>query len=90
MQDDDSFLLCGPDAISFGSIKRTPYLLDWASSLPRSDHLWHDKNGSWSVYHLTKVLKAETAMGQEFTTSGYRHVAVEMRQKYVGEDFVRD
>jgi superfamily II DNA or RNA helicase len=62
------------------------------NGLPRSDHLWHDKNGSWSTYHLTKVLKAETAirMGQEFTTSGYRHVAVEMGREYVGGDFMRD
>jgi hypothetical protein len=29
------------------------------NGLPRSDHLWHDKNGSWSTEHLTKVLTAE-------------------------------
>jgi hypothetical protein len=30
--------------------------------LPRSDHLWHDKNGSWTREHLTKVLTQETAI----------------------------
>lgn len=60
------------------------------NGLPRSDHLWHDKNGSWTTYHLTKVLREETAIriGLELTTSGYRHVAVEMGREYVGTDFM--
>ena len=60
------------------------------NGLPRSDHLWHDKNGPYTTYHLTKALKEETAirMGQELTTSGYRHVAVEMGREYVGTDFM--
>jgi superfamily II DNA or RNA helicase len=60
------------------------------NGLPRSDHLWHDKNGSWTTHHLTKALREETAirMGQELTTSGYRHVAVEMGREYVGTDFM--
>ena len=55
------------------------------NGLPRSDHIWHDKNGSWTTYHLTKALREETAirMGLELTTSGYRHVAVEMGREYV-------
>lgn len=58
--------------------------------LPRSDHVWHDKRGSWTTSHLTKILKEETAirMGQELGTSGYRHVAVEMGREYVGTDFM--
>jgi superfamily II DNA or RNA helicase len=57
---------------------------------PRSDHLWHDKNGPWTTYHLTKALREETAIrtGLELTTSGYRHVAVEMGREYVGTDFM--
>ena len=60
------------------------------NGLPRSDHFWHDKNGSWTTSHLTKVLKEETAirMGQELGTSGYRHVAIEMGREYVGTDFM--
>jgi hypothetical protein len=60
------------------------------NGLPRSDHLWHDKNGSWTTYHLTKALRDETAirMGQELTTPGYRHVAVEMGREYVGTAFM--
>jgi hypothetical protein len=55
-----------------------------------SNHLWHDKNGSWTTSYLTKILKEETAirLGQELGTSGYRHVAVEMGQEYVGTDFI--
>ena len=60
------------------------------NGLPRSDHLWHDKNGSWTTYHLTKAMREETAIriGLELTTSGYRHVAVEMGREYVGTDFM--
>jgi hypothetical protein len=60
------------------------------NGLPRSDHLWHDKNGSFTTYYLTKALREETAirMGQELTTSGYRHAAVEMGREYVGTDFM--
>lgn len=60
------------------------------NGLPRSDHLWHDKNGRWTTYHLTKAPREETAIriGQELTTSGYQHVAVEMGREYVGTDFM--
>lgn len=60
------------------------------NGLPRSDHFWHDKNGSWTTSHLTKILKQETAIrtGLELGTSGYRHVAVEMGREYVGTDFM--
>jgi superfamily II DNA helicase RecQ len=58
---------------------------------PRSDHLWHDKNGSWTREHLTKVLTQETAirLGVRLTTQDYRNVAIEMGREYIGAEFMR-
>jgi len=62
------------------------------NGLPRSDHLWHDKNGSWSCEHLTKILTQETAirMGIRLTTQDYRNVAIDMGREYIGAEFMRD
>jgi hypothetical protein len=62
------------------------------NGLPRSDHLWHDKNGSWTREHLTKVLTQETAirLGVQLTTQDYQNVAIEMGHEYIGAKFMRD
>jgi hypothetical protein len=40
--------------------------------------------------YLTKILKEETAirLGQELGISGYRYIAVEIGQEYIGTDFI--
>lgn len=60
--------------------------------LPRSDHLWHNKHGSWTREHLTKVLTQETAirMGIWLTTQDYRNVAIKIGREYIGAKFIRD
>lgn len=62
------------------------------NGLPRSDHLWHDKNGSWTTVQLTKVLTQETAarMGIRLTTQDYRNVAIDMDREYIGAELMRD
>jgi superfamily II DNA helicase RecQ len=62
------------------------------NGLPRSDHFWHDKNGSWTREHLTKILTRETAirLGVRLTTQDYRNVAIEMGREYIGAEFMRD
>lgn len=58
---------------------------------PRSDHLWHDKHGSWTTQHLTKIVTQETAtrMGIRLTTQDLRHVVIEMGREYIGAEFMR-
>lgn len=62
------------------------------NGLPRSDHFWHDKNGSWTTVQLTKVLTQETAarMGIRLTTQDYRNVAIDMGREYIGAEFMRE
>jgi superfamily II DNA helicase RecQ len=58
---------------------------------PRSDHLWHDKHGSWTTQHLTKIVTQETStrMGIRLTTQDLRHVVIEMGREYIGAEFMR-
>lgn len=63
-----------------------------SNGLPRSDHFWHDKHGSWTREHLTKVLTQETAirLGLRLTTQDYRNVAIDIGREYIGAEFMRD
>jgi len=62
------------------------------NGLPRSDHLWHDKNGSYTCEHLTRVLTRETAirLGLRLTTQDLRHIVIEMGREYIGAGFTRE
>ena len=62
------------------------------NGLPRSDHLFHDKHGSWSTENLTKVLQRETAIRMELKlgTLDYRHVVISIGRKYIGPGFMRE
>jgi len=58
---------------------------------PRSDYIWHDKNGSWTTEHLTKILVRETSIriGIRLTTQDLRHIVIEMGREYIGAEFIQ-
>ena len=62
------------------------------NGLPRSDHLFYDKHGSWSTENLTKVLQRETAIRMELKlgTLDYRHAVISIGRKYIGPGFMRE
>lgn len=56
-----------------------------------SEHLWEGEGGVWETDRLTKVLKQHTQehLGTSLTTLEYRHVAIFIGRKVVGEGFAR-
>jgi superfamily II DNA helicase RecQ len=59
--------------------------------LPRSDYIWHDKNGPLTTEHLTKLLKQETGirLGLPLTTNDLRHIYIDLTREYVGKNVLQ-
>ncbi|KAL9080122.1 MAG: hypothetical protein Q9157_001082 [Trypethelium eluteriae] len=55
------------------------------------DYIWADERGPWDTGRMTRIIKHETAkrLGATLTTLDYRHVAVGIGRRMVGEQFSR-
>jgi hypothetical protein len=56
-----------------------------------SDYIWADANGPWETPKLTAILQRRTGqdLGVPLGTLEYRHVAVGIGRKFVGDEFAR-
>ncbi|GAB7357797.1 hypothetical protein MBLNU459_g0613t1 [Dothideomycetes sp. NU459] len=56
-----------------------------------SDYLWAGKQGPWETDRLTKVISRETQkhLGNKLTTHDYRHGAIAIGRRFVGQEFAR-
>jgi hypothetical protein len=54
-----------------------------------SEYIWSGEHGPWETDRLTRVMKRETGrhLGVELTTHSYRHVAIAIGRKAIGERF---
>lgn len=54
-----------------------------------SEYVWSGECGPWETDRLTRIMKRETGrhLGVELTTHGYRHVAIAIGRKVIGEKF---
>jgi hypothetical protein len=54
-----------------------------------SEYIWSGEHGPWETDRLTRVMKRETGrhLGVELTTHSYRHVAIAIGRKVIGERF---
>ena len=55
------------------------------------EYIWGDANGPWDTARLTTILQRRTGvdLGVELGTLDYRHVAVGIGRKFVGDEFAR-
>jgi hypothetical protein len=56
-----------------------------------SEHIWADAKGAWETPKLTSILKRRTGedLGVTLGTLDYRHAAVGMGRRFVGDEFAR-
>ena len=56
-----------------------------------SEYIWADANGPWDTPKLTAMLKRRTGqdLGVELGTLDYRHVAVGIGRRFVGDEFAQ-
>lgn len=54
-----------------------------------SEYIWSGEHGPWETDRLTRVMKRETGrhLGVELTTHSYRHLAIAIGRKVIGEQF---
>jgi superfamily II DNA or RNA helicase len=54
-----------------------------------SEYIWSREHGPWETDRLTRIIKRETGrhLGVELTTHSYRHVAIAIGRKVIGEQF---
>ena len=54
-----------------------------------SEYIWSGEHGPWETDRLTRIMKRETGrhLGVELTTHSYRHVAIAIGRKVIGEQF---
>jgi superfamily II DNA/RNA helicase len=54
-----------------------------------SEYVWSGEHGPWETDRLTRIMKRETGrhLGVELTTHSYRHVAIAIGRKVIGEHF---
>jgi hypothetical protein len=54
-----------------------------------SEYVWSGEHGPWETDRLTRIMKRETGrhLGVELTTHSYRHVAIAIGRKVIGEQF---
>jgi superfamily II DNA helicase RecQ len=54
-----------------------------------SDYVWANEKGPWETDRLTRVIKRETEsrLGAKLTTHDYRHTAISIGRRVVGEGF---
>ena len=55
----------------------------------RTDYIWANEQGPWETDRLTKVIARETQkhLGVRLTTHDYRHIAISIGRRVVGEQF---
>jgi superfamily II DNA or RNA helicase len=64
-------------------------LADAVNGQVAGEYVWAGEHGPWETDRLTRVIKRETGrhLGIELTTHSYRHVAIAIGRKVIGEQF---